>query len=428
MTANIVRPAARSSARGGALAILDQAIVSGTNFCATILVGRATSRSELGAYALGFSVVVLTLAMQQALVCLPFTVFAPRATAVRRRRLLGSALLIGVALAGVASVALVAAAGICSVLPTAVKLSSLWLMLAVAIPFALLRELARRTEFARLQVGRALSLDGFVAALQTGGLATLYFTKYLTPLTAIACLGGSCAVVVTAWLLRNRHELRFRWRLLPQDIQRNWQLGRWALAGNLVSFGNAYLLHWVLAARLGVDSLGALAACWTLIDLSNPFVIGLTNWLGPRCSHALHTEGVSGLRRFTLLGGGVISATMAAYAISLSFLGGTVIQWLFKPEYAPPITVVALLAWSAFASASAAATTDALTLLERQRVNLAAGILSLVLGASLAWILTGPFYLVGGAAAFLAASLLSAVIRIGTFERVTRPACAEVRR
>ena len=45
-------------ARGGAMAVLDQAVVSGTNFLTVVLVGRACGQEELGYYSLGVTVLV----------------------------------------------------------------------------------------------------------------------------------------------------------------------------------------------------------------------------------------------------------------------------------------------------------------------------------------------------------------------------------
>src|SRR2546429_36531 len=48
-----------------ALALIDQAVVSGTSFLTTILIGRWCGASELGIYALGFSLLVSWGCVQQ---------------------------------------------------------------------------------------------------------------------------------------------------------------------------------------------------------------------------------------------------------------------------------------------------------------------------------------------------------------------------
>src|SRR5947209_4562429 len=62
------------------LAVLDQAVVSGTSFLTTILIGRWCGADELGIYSLGFTLLVTWGCVQESLVALPYTI--------RRHRLL----------------------------------------------------------------------------------------------------------------------------------------------------------------------------------------------------------------------------------------------------------------------------------------------------------------------------------------------------
>src|SRR5581483_6028917 len=54
-----------------ALALMDQAVVSGTSFLTTVLIGRWCGASELGVYALGFSLLVSWGCVHQSLIALP---------------------------------------------------------------------------------------------------------------------------------------------------------------------------------------------------------------------------------------------------------------------------------------------------------------------------------------------------------------------
>ena len=61
-----------------ALALLDQAVVSGANFTIAVLVGRLCGLAELGAFALGGTILVFAAAVQEALIASPYTVFVQR--------------------------------------------------------------------------------------------------------------------------------------------------------------------------------------------------------------------------------------------------------------------------------------------------------------------------------------------------------------
>src|SRR5206468_7134306 len=60
------------------LAVLDQAVVSGTSFVTTILLWQWCGPGELGVYSLGFSLLVTWGCVQEALVALPYTIYRHR--------------------------------------------------------------------------------------------------------------------------------------------------------------------------------------------------------------------------------------------------------------------------------------------------------------------------------------------------------------
>ena len=71
----------------------------------------------------------------------------------------------------------------------------------------------------------------------------------------------------------------------------NWDFGRWILAGQLLGTLHGYAVPWVLALTVGIASTGIFVAAQTIILLTNPMVLGLTNWLEPRAAQVTATEG-----------------------------------------------------------------------------------------------------------------------------------------
>src|SRR5688572_11745385 len=57
------------------IALMDQAVVSGANFLTSVLVGRWCGLAELGAFALGCTVLVYALALQESFIASPYVVF-----------------------------------------------------------------------------------------------------------------------------------------------------------------------------------------------------------------------------------------------------------------------------------------------------------------------------------------------------------------
>jgi hypothetical protein len=61
-----------------AWALADQAVVSGTSFITTIVIGRWCLPSELGIYSLGISLLVSWLAVQESVISLPYIIYRQR--------------------------------------------------------------------------------------------------------------------------------------------------------------------------------------------------------------------------------------------------------------------------------------------------------------------------------------------------------------
>src|SRR5689334_14460496 len=90
----------------GALALMDQAVVSGTSFLTTILVGRWCGAGELGAYSLGFSLLVAWAGVQESLIAVPYTLYWHRCPPEEQRGYSGSVLAHQAMLSALALVAL----------------------------------------------------------------------------------------------------------------------------------------------------------------------------------------------------------------------------------------------------------------------------------------------------------------------------------
>src|SRR5207244_12202458 len=67
-------------------AVLDQGLISGSNFLLGILLARWTGAEQYGAYALAFAIFILVSIVYQALVLEPMTVFGPSVYRSEERR------------------------------------------------------------------------------------------------------------------------------------------------------------------------------------------------------------------------------------------------------------------------------------------------------------------------------------------------------
>jgi hypothetical protein len=202
------------------LAIADQIIVSGASFAATLLVGR-TNSAALGEYSIAISIVALVLAIQNALVLLPFTIRQHR-TDSEESVDLADALALSMLLSGAAMALCFAGALILALTKAETTFTALTVMLAAVMPFVVLREFARRYALAQLRMRVVLALDVAAASLQIATLGALALSDAMNAVTACAALGLSCVAPALVWRVAPRKN--FGWRLHRIPAERCAQL------------------------------------------------------------------------------------------------------------------------------------------------------------------------------------------------------------
>ncbi len=306
----------RSTARKGFWALLDQGFVSGGRFATTILIGRCAGQAELGSYSLGFSLLVLVTCIQEALISAPYTIFHSRREGETWRRYNGSSLIhhgslallsvLGFALAGLIVHWWSSAAGSTQ----GQGLAAILWMLAFTTPFGLLREFARRMEFARMRLPVAVLIDASVTIVQIGLLLALYRGDLLTSTSAFAVVGIASAVSSLAWFVWCRQDFALRWDEAREEVRTSWQLGRWIFLAQIVGLLHIQGMLWLINARYGKEMTGLFAACTTLVQFSNPFALGLNNLVGPLAVRTANERGLSAVRR-------LIAWSMLAMALSI---------------------------------------------------------------------------------------------------------------
>src|SRR5262249_3510655 len=138
------------------LALVDQAVVSGTSFLTTVMIGRWGGAEELGVYSLGLSLLVSGLCVQESLIALPYTICRHRALQGTPAEYAGSVLVHQGLLSALALIVLAAAATVLSLGGGLPGLAGVAWALQWVLPFALLREFGRRFAFAHLRMAEAL--------------------------------------------------------------------------------------------------------------------------------------------------------------------------------------------------------------------------------------------------------------------------------
>ena len=80
------------------------------------------------------------------------------------------------------------------------------------------------------------------------------------------------------------------------ELQKNWRLGKWLFAGQLIVQVESDAAFWLSLAVVGAAGTGIFAACASIIAFANPFISAFRNVLTPRFVRAWKKGGSAGLR------------------------------------------------------------------------------------------------------------------------------------
>ena len=403
-----------------ALSIGDQAIVSGTNFVTSVLIGRAAGKEALGVYLLAITLILFVRGVQEQIVNGPYLVYCHKRRGTRLARYAGSVLyheglwLLATAL-GLLGLAIYLNLG---GEPSGLRDSS-WVLIA-AVPLILFRDFARQIAFGHFRSGTAVLLDVSVAALQIAGLGALFLAGTLTVPSAFGVMGAACLIVCTPWCLRFVRGVRFRAKAVRNDWRRNWRFGRWALATHLLHGASHWLMPWVVALVDGEEATGIFAAGTSMVGIANMFVLGLAYYVCPKAAERFHTDGLPGLRRVLRGASLAFSAVLAPFVVVCWAFGDQFSTLIFTDAFAGAGMVLAVLAVNMWANALSITCGNGLWAVERPDANFTADVVSLVVVAVCTVALIGTYGVVGAAMAMAIGGWMDVLARYVALRRVLR--------
>jgi O-antigen/teichoic acid export membrane protein len=397
------------------LALADQAVVSGTSFLSMVMVGRWTVPSQLGIYTIALSVLGFVLAIQDALILLPYTIQQHHSSRTPAEHA-GISLLHTAVLAAVAAMALALAIAAMFVLGANADLTWSMCALLFAVPFALQREFGRTYAFAHLQVADALVLDVSVAALQLGALAVLGLTGGMSAVAAWTALGFGCTLPSLVWLYRSRSVFAIRLEMLRQATAESWALGKWLCAGQITVSIQGYASYWILPLLIGMTEAGVFAACNSIASLANPLLTAFRNTMTPHAVLAFKEGGGAKLRRQALGNAVLLVSAMLLFCLVILLGGDMLMSVIYHgPEYGKHGHVVTILAVAVLAGAAGFPASNALASMERPHAIVLATSVGAVVTLLAVCALSVPWGFIGAAYGMLAGHIAGAVARWAAF-------------
>jgi O-antigen/teichoic acid export membrane protein len=338
----------------GSLAVVDQALISGSNFLMGILLARWLPSEQYGAYALAFSAFLLVSLSYQSLLLEPQSVFGSSTYLDSPRQYLGTLLWAHGALALAIFVILGIWARVANEFGRPGNLSGALAGVAFAAPYILLFWLARGAFYVRQTPQHAVTGALFYSALVLGGLLVLFRRGLLSPFTAFTLMGVGALATSTVMLTRLNPRLKLGTGspTLAQVVQQHWIYGRWALASSVVTW-IPWNIHYALLGHFsGMAGAGGLRA---LFNLTLPLAQACTALSLLITPYASRTHARGGARSLDGLSWRITSLFVGgavAYWAVITLLRGSTLRFLYAGKYGAlahfvPWVAIASVLWTA---------------------------------------------------------------------------------
>jgi O-antigen/teichoic acid export membrane protein len=332
----------------GMFAVLDQGLISGSNFLLGILLARWLGAEQYGAYALAFAMFILVSLIYQSLVLEPMAVFGPSAYHDVARKYLGILVRLQTVLGGLVFLA-GAFAAVYFYAGGSAQLAPALVGATIAGPCVLLFLFARRACYIELSPSRSLSGAVLYMPLLLSSMWILLKLKLLSPFTAFAATGVS-ALLASAHLL---------WRLKPvlareahgpnlrEVSRRHWEYGRWALAAALFLWIPWNICYPLVTKFWGLAETGSLRA---LLNLALPITQTYSAFsllFLPYTARLSHQEGWPAMKGQAIRIAGLYAGGSALYWLFVCMFSGPLVRFLYAGHYTE---IIPLLPWVGLSS------------------------------------------------------------------------------
>ncbi|MFB3922532.1 MAG: polysaccharide biosynthesis C-terminal domain-containing protein [Terriglobia bacterium] len=398
----------------GLLAILDQGLISGSNYLMAILLARHLTAQQYGSYALAFELFLFMAVAYGALVLEPFSVFGPSVYLRSLTGYLGSLLRLHLASGAIVAAVVGTAAWIAYAVAPGTGLAPALLGAAIAGPCVLVFWLARRAFYVKFSPHLAVWGAVVYSAALLGGLVVVYRLGHLSPLTAFLLMAAGAVATTPAMLARLKPDVvsKSGGPDVSEVARKHWGYGRWALASSVMVYLSSAIFYPLLASFQGLADAGSMKA---LMNFSSPIgqVFAALSLLAlPYSARVHHQDGSEGTRRLVwkltiLYGGGTF-----LYWVVIIALREPLVHYLYGGKYS---ALTALLPWVALGSVfRISATSFAVTLRAMkapETVFIAysvSSVAAVLFGAPLTWLLG----LEGAVFAFVLSGAVSCIVAL----------------
>ncbi|MDE2077431.1 MAG: hypothetical protein KGI91_10210 [Burkholderiales bacterium] len=339
-------------------ALLDQAVVSASNFLSGVLIARSLHAEGLAAYSLAVTSVFGLFTVHRALIAQPFNILGVQESVARRWGRFQNMMRAQWVVLPV-TCAVLALVGAWFFPRWALVVGGM-----LYVTLYCLQEIVRRFHYTDGQIVRALPGDVLGYGGQLLALLCAWQTDTLSIDTVLWWMSVPLGLATT-WMyfgIRREHTqpVADATPAAGAELAGHWDFAKWVVLSQLVWIGATQLIPFQLSIFAAPDAVAAFYAANTLMNGLNVIRLTMGNYLPTRAAAILAADGKLALRRYLWRVGAGVLVMSAVGWLAVWWLGGWAVALIFSGKYPqagailPTLAAVNLLALLALVFAAGA--------------------------------------------------------------------------
>jgi O-antigen/teichoic acid export membrane protein len=398
--------------------ILDQGLISASNFGLSVALARMLPGDQYGAFALSFTIFLVISGFHNSLLVEPMSVLGPARHLLELVDYLRRTIWVHAAVMAVlAAIGVLAGVFFLSGMLglSLIMLGPSLIAMSLTSPCILLFWLVRRAHYVETRPGLAAASSVIYCATLTVTTLTLWRLGLLSAVTAFVALGA--AALVASLFSMMRLGLGF-WpglaaaRSAGPVFRENWEFGRWIIPSAVFYPMLAQAQIFLTGGFLGLAAAGGLRALQNPILPVVQVITALATLAIPMLSRDFVTEGVSKLYRRGILYAGLMILIALSYEAVVLLTGSYWDRLLYSGRYSEYDALMPILGILPIAIAVATGSAVILRAIQRPELTAIPNIVGGTVGVGASYYLILHFGLPGAVYSMVASQILTAFISI----------------
>jgi O-antigen/teichoic acid export membrane protein len=324
-------------AQKGYLSVIDQVIVSGSNFFTGLILGRFVSPTEYGVFVLAWTTLMIALSLQNALVCMPMSVIGAQKSETESATYWGSLLIVQVVLGiGICLIILVGSVILKNISTLSISYQSFLPLISTTILscfFFLGQEFFRRLLIIKLVLKDTLINDVVTHSIRVGGLLILLYAGTLNTVHSLLVISVSFVIGTAFGFYKLFNSIQISYARIRHDLLESWQFGKWVMAEMLPYTLSVQGYIYLTALFIGVQSTAALGASQNILNATNILILSFSNIMMPLAAKRFNTGGNKALTKLMTKVGILLAVPIVGFYLFTILFAEEILVFVYNQNY-----------------------------------------------------------------------------------------------